>query len=91
LSGGETPQDEEEQRRETAAHHFARQLDDRSDVLRAEREAWLAADPRNAIAYARVMAAWEAAEGLKRVSPAPDHDQAAPLARPLSRDGQDQQ
>ncbi|MET0374660.1 MAG: hypothetical protein ABW128_10435 [Rhizorhabdus sp.] len=49
-------------------------LDDPSDVLREERDSWMSADPRNAVAFARVEAAWDRAAALRCMPPAPDHD-----------------
>lgn len=69
-----SPQDEEARRLEQAACYFARRLDDRSDRLRDELEAWLSADPRNAVAYARASDAWDKAAGLRSLPPPPDHD-----------------
>lgn len=37
---------------------------------------WLQADPRNALAYARLDAAWDMAAALKLVSPSPVQDNA---------------
>lgn len=79
------PRDREEQ----AAGYFARRLDDGTAALRAEVEAWLSADPRNAVAYARIADAWDKAAGLRAVLPAPDHDPSPPGGAPPH--GADQQ
>ncbi len=50
---------------EQAAHNFVRL---QADPDPAERESilrWIAADPRHAVAFARIEAAWEAAALLK--------------------------
>lgn len=91
MGGPQDPQSENQQRLERAASYFVAQLDDRSDAKAAERDAWLNADPRNAVAYARVSAAWDKAAPLRCVAPAPDHDETRPVEALSSREGQDQQ
>ncbi|KRB85510.1 hypothetical protein ASE00_01560 [Sphingomonas sp. Root710] len=59
-----------------------RLLDDASSAACAERDRWLAADPRNAVAYAEVEAAWERAAVLRQRLPMPDHDEYPPAATP---------
>ncbi|ATE64813.1 DUF4880 domain-containing protein [Rhizorhabdus dicambivorans] len=81
----------EEGRLARAAHFFARQLDDRSAELRAELDAWLGADPRNAIAFARAGAAWERAAGVGAMAPSPVQDENRRDMAGASQQGQDQQ
>jgi len=76
---------------ERAAFYFVAQLDDASDLKMAEKNAWLIADIRNAIAYAGASAAWDMAASLRFMHPAPDHDETRPGEATLSREGQNQQ
>ena len=70
-------------REETAANLFVKLLDNPGAETRALLDGWCADDPRNAVAYARIEAAWERSAGLKRVVPNPEHE-----ARPGRRNGE---
>jgi hypothetical protein len=86
-----SPRDQEDPRLAMAALFFARRVDDRSTERQAELEAWLSADPRNAIAFARVTAAWDKAAAQRALTPSPVHDDHRPAAGPAMSRGQDQQ
>ena len=60
-------------REETAAAFFVKLLDNPLPEVQALLDDWRAENPRNAVAYARVAAAWDIAAGLKSVAPSPEH------------------
>lgn len=82
---------EEGKRLEIAAHHLARHLDGEPGTSRAERMAWLSADPRNAVAYACTSAVWDKAAVLAVTPPGPDHDQGVLTGISSPPQGADQQ
>jgi ferric-dicitrate binding protein FerR (iron transport regulator) len=71
-------------REETAAHFFAKLLDNPASELRAQLDTWRAVDPRNAVAYAQIEYVWAQSAGLKSVAPTPDRDE-RPLGQPAGR------
>jgi ferric-dicitrate binding protein FerR (iron transport regulator) len=91
LSVADRPESEEERRQERAARFLVRLLDDRSDGLRVELDHWLNEDPHNAVAFARIDAAWDRAAILRTAAPAPDHAPNPPWAGEIPRQGHDQQ
>lgn len=78
---GSTP-DDRALREEMAASFFVKLLDNPSAEMQDILDAWRMQDPRNAVAYARIAAAWDASAGLKSIAPSPEHD-----ARPIKSGG----
>jgi ferric-dicitrate binding protein FerR (iron transport regulator) len=78
------------EREERAARFLTWRLGDRPGDD-PELEAWLSADPRNVVAFARLEAAWERAAALRTIAPAPDHDDRRPTCPPPRPDEQSQQ
>ncbi|WP_422785793.1 DUF4880 domain-containing protein [Rhizorhabdus argentea] len=91
MNGADRPESDQERRQESAARFFVRLLDDRSAALQAEFDHWLNEDLRNAVAFARIDAAWDRAAMLQSVAPAPDHDPNPPSTVETPARGHSQQ
>lgn len=72
---------------ETASAYVARRLGGPDEAERRQIEAWIDADPRHAVAFARMEAAWDAAERLRASPPAVEAtpEPQAPAAWPARR------